>query len=143
MSHTRNELMGKKIYAADATFLGEIIDVGFTVGAMEPSLVIRNDQDSQTYEIPWEKVAYVKDIVLTRDILDLSQLKRIDKEPTQTPSTTATEVQEPVQAAVQVQPVVSTVSGESATRYCNTCGNKMTWIKEYSRFYCYKCKKYA
>jgi sporulation protein YlmC with PRC-barrel domain len=132
--------MGKKIYAADATFLGEIIDVGFTVGAMEPSLVVRNSQDSKTYEIPWEKVAYVKDIVLTRDVLDLTQLKQIDNEITQIQSTSAPEVQQPVQTA---QPVVSALSGDSTTRFCNTCGGKMTWIKEYSRFYCYKCKKYA
>lgn len=140
MSHTRSELIGKKIYAADATFLGEIIDLGFTVGVMEPSIVIRNDRDSRTYEIPWEKVAYVKDIVLTRDVVDLSQLKRIDTEPTQIQSTTSPEVQQPLQAT---QPAASTSSGESSTRYCNICGNKMTWIKEYSRFYCYKCKKYA
>ena len=26
--------------------------------------------------------------------------------------------------------------------YCPTCGKQLTWINEYSRWYCYTCRKY-
>lgn len=55
--------MGKKVYSTDASFLGEVVDLGLTIGVVEPSLIVRKDQGALAFELPWDKVAFVKDII--------------------------------------------------------------------------------
>jgi hypothetical protein len=38
-------------------------------------------------------------------------------------------------------PKAATPAGQQA-RYCPDCGQPATWIEQYKRWYCYKCKKY-
>ena len=119
--------MGKKVYSTDASFLGEVVDLGLTIGVVEPSLIVRKDQGALAFELPWDKVAFVKDIILTKEGFDFSTCKQI-------------QLGQPAQKAAQ--PVQQQQGGESITKFCTTCGNRLSWIKEYSRYYCYKCKKY-
>ncbi|MDG6999374.1 MAG: hypothetical protein JRN15_09705 [Nitrososphaerota archaeon] len=126
MSYTRNDLIGKKVYGPDASFLGEICDLGLTIGVIEPSLIIKGE--SSNFELPWENVAFVKDIVLTKQAVVPSSLKQIQ-----------------VGEAPKQQPVTQPQKSGSidTSKFCTSCGKHLKWIKEYNRFYCYNCKKYA
>lgn len=41
------------------------------------------------------------------------------------------------------QVVATQQSQASQTPLCPTCGGPLTWIPQYQRWYCYKCRKYA
>ncbi|MEM2424864.1 MAG: PRC-barrel domain-containing protein [Candidatus Bathyarchaeia archaeon] len=45
--------------------------------------------------------------------------------------------QRPAQAPAAQQPQ------QAQANICPTCGGPLTWIPQYQRWYCYKCKKYA
>ena len=126
MSYTRNDLIGKKVYGPDASFLGEIYDLGLTIGVTEPSLIIKGG--SSNFELPWENVSFVKDIVLTKQVVVPSSFKQIQVEEAHKQQT----ITQPQQSA----PI-------STPKFCTSCGKHLKWIKEYNRFYCYNCKKYA
>ena len=130
LSYTRNDLVGKKVYSPDASFLGEIYDLGLSIGVTEPSLIIRGD--SSAFELPWENVAFVKDIVLTKQVVVPSSFKQVQ----------VGEVpKQQQQTVIQQQPQQSTPA--NSPKFCTSCGKPLKWIKEYNRFYCYHCKKYA
>ena len=163
------------MYGPDASYLGEIIDLRLAIGITEPSLVVRRAQDSLAFEIPWDKVGFIKDIILTKEIILPSACKQVQVEvgaiggseiqynavasSTPTTTTTATSLEprnspgstQPVSnVPVGVQPPSQTSEGstpqresESVPKFCTNCGRRATWIKEYSRYYCYRCKKYA
>ena len=126
MSYTRNDLIGKKVYGPDASFLGAIYDLGLAIGVTEPSLIIKGE--SSNFELPWENVAFVKDIVLTKQVVVPSSLKQI-------------QVGESSKQQIVTQPQQS--GPISTPKFCTSCGKHLKWIKEYNRFYCYNCKKYA
>ncbi|MDG7012930.1 MAG: PRC-barrel domain-containing protein [Nitrososphaerota archaeon] len=123
MSITRNELAGKKVYNPDASSVGEVTDIGFTLGANTPSLIVRAP-DGSTLELPWASVSSAKDIILTKEVIDPAKFRRA----------------EPAAAA---QPSVAEEPLPGTKRFCTSCGKPLTWVPEYKRWYCYKEKKYA
>ncbi len=50
---------------------------------------------------------------------------------------------EPKTAAVQSPQGEKPKSGEMPKYPCRNCGETLTWIAQYQRWYCYKCGKYA
>ena len=112
------------VYNPDASFVGEVIDFGLSVGVVSPSLILKG-ADGSTLDIPWEKIGQAKDIILTKEIIDVSAHRKIDVEQVQT-------------QPVQPQPAQQA----QAARFCIKCGNPLTWIQQYHRYYCYNCKTY-
>ncbi|MEM1514812.1 MAG: PRC-barrel domain-containing protein [Candidatus Bathyarchaeia archaeon] len=45
--------------------------------------------------------------------------------------------QRPAQALAAQRPQID------QAQVCPTCGGPLTWISQYQRWYCYKCRKYA
>ncbi|MDG6909436.1 MAG: PRC-barrel domain-containing protein [Nitrososphaerota archaeon] len=121
MTVTRNELVGKKVYNPDATSVGEVTDLGFTVGSGQPTLMVKAP-DGGMLELPWELVGSAKDIILTKSVVDGSKFRK--EQPAATPA----------QPQAQPEP--------GAKRFCTSCGKPLTWIPEYKRWYCYSEKKY-
>lgn len=70
-------------------------------------------KDGSMKEVPWEEVQSVGDFVLLK------------QRPAQ-----VLETQQPQQQQAQAQ-------------ICPTCKGPLTWIPQYQRWYCYKCRKYA
>lgn len=112
------------VYNPDASFVGEVIDFGLSVGVTLPSLILKG-ADGSTIDIPWDKIGQAKDIVLTKEVIDVSAHRKTGVEQAQT---------QPVQAQPAQQAQVA--------RFCTKCGNRLTWIQQYNRYYCYNCKAY-
>lgn len=114
-SVTRERLIGMQVIDGEGYLVGTVKDISFTIGKMDILLRIEG-KDGATKEIPWGDVQAVGDFVLLRP------------RPTQT-----VEVQQaqPVQVQTQEAPI------------CPTCKRPLTWIQQYQRWYCYKCRKYV
>lgn len=128
MSITRNELIGKTIYNPDASKVGEISDIGFAVGASQPTLVVRG-ADGSSMELPWDSVSSAKDIVLLKENVDTSKFRRA-----------ATPAAAP-QAQAQAQTMGPPMPGQK--KFCTGCGKQLRWIEQYKRWYCDNEKKYV
>lgn len=115
-SVTRERLIGMQVIDGEGYLVGTVRDISFTVGKMGISLYVEG-KEGAAREIPWEDVQAVGDFVLLKPRL-----------------TQVVEVQQ-TQLAVQAQPTVQPT--------CPTCGGRLTWVPQYQRWYCYKCKKYA
>jgi len=114
-SVTRERLIGMQVIDGDGCLMGTVRDISFTIGKMGILLYVEG-KDGSAKEVPWEDVQAVGDFVILK------------ARPTQV---TETQVAQPVQPAAQAQPI------------CPTCRGPLTWIPQYQRWYCYKCKKYA
>ena len=123
MTATKADLVGKAVYNPDAGLVGEVVDLGFQLGQGAPILILK--ANGSTYELPWERIGAAKEILLAKEAIDLSSLKVVQQAP---------------QALPQQGGAVASVRED---RYCTSCGKKASWIQEYQRFYCYKCKRYV
>ncbi len=112
-SVTRERLIGMQVIDGDGYLVGTVRDISFTIGRMGISLYVEG-KDGSTREVPWEEVQSVGDFVLLKP------------RPAQ-----VLEAQQPQQVQQAQAPV------------CPTCKGPLTWIPQYQRWYCYKCRKYA
>ena len=130
MSVSRSELIGKNVYDQEAKLIGTVHDVALKIGEKEITLVVRTPGGT-TVEVPWDKVAAVKDIVLLKEKVEL-----------------------PPEALKQAVPTAPAPGAPAALRFslpsifrrerklCPHCGQPATWIPQYQRWYCYNCQKY-
>ena len=134
-----SQLKGKKVYTPDGTYQGEVVDLGFVLGSGNPLVIVRTNGGSGV-EIPWAKIAAAKDIVILVEGFNISSAKEVPLEQEAAPASNG----EGRQALLApVGKILSRATGkgkESVT--CPTCGKPATWIKQYSRWYCYEDKKY-
>ncbi len=134
MAITHDGLVGKKVYNPDAGMVGEVSDIGFSVGASQPMLLIKGPDGSMA-EVPWGSVGSAKDIVIMKEAVDMTKFRKAS---TFAPTQQAKAPDPQVRAAVNApEPAAGT------KRFCTSCGKELTWIPEYKRWYCYKEKKYA
>jgi len=80
MSIVRSQLIGKKLYNPDGSYVGEIIDIGLQVGTNK-FVVIAKVATGATLEVEWEKVGAIKDIVILKEKVEVPSL------PVTTPTT--------------------------------------------------------
>lgn len=113
-SVTRERLIGMQVISGEGYLIGTVRDISFTVGKMGISLYVEG-KDGMAKEIPWEDVQAVGDFV----ILKTRPIQAVE-----------TQAAQPV-AQAQMPPT------------CPTCKGPLTWIPQYQRWYCFKCKKYA
>lgn len=113
-SITKDRLAGMTVIDSDGNIVGAVKDVGFTVGKAGISLSVEG-KDGVMRDVAWDNIQGAGDFVL---------LKPSAAQP-------ATAAAQPAQAAQQAQ----------AT--CSTCGGPLSYIQQYQRWYCYKCKKYV
>jgi hypothetical protein len=48
----------------------------------------------------------------------------------------------PQPAAPKTPPTQAAAPAGQKARFCPDCGQPATWVEQYKRWYCYKCKKY-
>ena len=131
MSISRSEIIGKRVYDQEAKLIGEVTDVALKLGEKEVTLIVKVPSGS-TIDVPWDKVAAVRDIVLLKEKVDLPA--------------------EALQPAVTyAAPTVAQPSGprvslpflkKKEAKICPYCGKPATWIAQYQRWYCYNCQRY-
>jgi sporulation protein YlmC with PRC-barrel domain len=112
---TREALVSMQVVDSKGKLVGKVKDIAFAVGKTGISLSVENEK-GEIQHISWEDVQAASDFIILKP----------------TPQTTSQ--QQPVQTAVQQQ---------STQPLCPTCGQPLTWIPQYSRWYCYNDKKYV
>jgi len=130
VSVPRSELIGKNVYDQEAKLVGTVHDIALKIGEKEITLIVRTPGGT-TLEVPWDKVAAVKDIVLLKEKVEL-----------------------PPEALKPAVPAAPTPGAPAAPRIslpsifrrerklCPRCGQPATWIPQYQRWYCYSCQQY-
>jgi len=117
-SISKSDLVGKSVIDQNGNLVGKIKDVGFVIGKQGVSLVVE-DKNGGTQEFAWEQVQGCSDFCVLKPSMAAAS-----------PQVTAP------QAAAQ-----PTQQAQSSPR-CPTCGNPLTWIPQYKRWYCYTDQKY-
>ena len=113
---TKDRLIGMQVIDSDGNTAGTIKDIAFTVGKVGMTLIVETKK-GQSMEVPWEEIQAAGDYVLLK------------------PSATQSQGLGPQPAAQPQQ--------QSQTPTCPTCGQPLTYIQQYQRWYCYKDKKYV
>ncbi|MEM2937478.1 MAG: PRC-barrel domain-containing protein [Candidatus Bathyarchaeia archaeon] len=112
-SITKEKLMGMKVINADGYLVGTVKDVSFTLGKVGISLTVE-DKDGEIHDIPWENIQGAGDFVVLKPVAEGAAEISLQAQPTQ-----------------PTQPI------------CPTCKGPLSYIQQYQRWYCYKCKKYV
>jgi len=120
----QSKLMGVKVYNSDATYLGEVKDIGLIPGEKNITLHVQTKVGS-IKEVDWDVVGAVADIIILKTVVEVPQVVSVAPQ-------AAT-----VQPAVTAQP-----TAEAKPPLCPQCGKPATWIEVYKRWYCYNCKRY-
>jgi len=112
---TKDRLIGMQVIDSDGYDAGTVQDIAFTVGKVGMTLIVETKK-GDSREIPWEEIQAAGDFVVLK------------------PQATQTQ-------AVGPQPMGQ--PGQQAAPVCPTCGEPLTYIQQYQRWYCYKDKKYV
>jgi sporulation protein YlmC with PRC-barrel domain len=112
---TRDALISMQVIDANGRIVGKVKDLAFLVGKAGISLTVeKNDGSAQT--VDWDQVQAASDFIVLKPVANQSQV------PQSTPMTT---------------------QQQSSNTLCPTCGQPLTWIAQYQRWYCYNEKKYV
>lgn len=121
---TREALVSMQVINSDGKLVGKVKDIVFEIGKTSVSLLVENDNgESQTFQ--WDQIQAASDFIILKP---LTQNAKIEK----------AQPQQEAQIASQVQ-----VKKSSSEAVCPSCGKALTWIPQYSRWYCYNEKKYV
>jgi sporulation protein YlmC with PRC-barrel domain len=119
---TRDALVSMQVIDAKGRLVGKVKDLAFAVGKTGIALTVESD-DGQIQHIAWEDVQAATDFIVLKP-----QLVQQDV------------YQQPIQTAAQA---VQQTAQQASQTLCPTCGRPLTWIPQYSRWYCYNEKKYV
>lgn len=110
---TKDKLIDMQVVDSDGNLVGKVKDVAFTVGKMGIAILVETGE-GESKDVQWDAVQAAGDFILLK----------------------------PTSAQVQVA-VEQPQPEEKPQQICPTCKGPLTYIEEYDRWYCYKCKKYA
>jgi sporulation protein YlmC with PRC-barrel domain len=119
---TRDALVSMQVIDAKGRLVGKVKDLAFAVGKTGIALTVESN-DGQIQNIAWEDVQAATDFIVLKP-----QVVQQDM------------YQQPIQNAAQ--PVQQTQQ-QASQPLCSTCSRPLTWIPQYSRWYCYNEKKYV
>ena len=111
---TKDRLIDMQVIDGEGNIVGKVLDIAFVVGKVGMKLIVETKKGENT-ELPWDDIQAAGDFVLLK------------------PSSGAT-------PSVASQP---SGSQPSQQQICPTCGEPLTWIPQYQRWYCYKDGKYV
>lgn len=114
---SRDALVTMQVIDAKGQILGKVKDVVFAVGKMGIALSVEK-ANGEIQTVGWDEVQAACDFIILKPIPETAQIS---------------------QAQQQTQP-----SQQQTTQpLCPTCGQPLTWIPQYQRWYCYNDKKYV
>jgi len=125
---TRDALVSMQVIDAKGRLLGKVKDIAFAVGKTGISLSVENEE-GETQHIPWDDVQAASDFILLKPTMQNTSTMNEDAK---------TQVQTAAQTTVQ-----TTTQSQTTQPLCPTCGQPLTWIPQYQRWYCYNDKKYV
>jgi sporulation protein YlmC with PRC-barrel domain/ribosomal protein L34E len=130
---TKDALVSMQVIDSKGRLVGKVKDVAFIVGQVGISLSVENE-NGETQSIPWQDIQAASDFILLKpQPQSINQVQSAKKE----------DWEEVLQEdrTKQVQQMVP--KKQSAKPLCPTCNQPLTWISQYSRWYCYNDKKYV
>jgi sporulation protein YlmC with PRC-barrel domain len=119
---TRDALVSMQVIDAKGRLVGKVKDLAFAVGKTGIALTVESN-DGQIQNIAWEDVQAATDFIVLKP-----QVVQQDM------------YQQPIQTAAQA---VQQTAQQASQPLCSTCSRPLTWIPQYSRWYCYNEKKYV
>jgi len=143
MSITRSQIIGKKVYNPDGEYIGEVLDIGFSLGEAKITLVVKGKWGTDI-SVPWENVAAAKDIVILKEPVSAPQVSAPTPAvtPTTTPAATAIAEEKEEKEEKKGLKLPFLKKEEEEEKLCPFCNKPATWIPQYRRWYCYNCRKY-
>ena len=123
---TRDALVGMQVVDAKGVLVGKVKDLAFSVGKTGIALTVETE-DGEIRTIAWEDVQAAADFIILKPVAQAAYQPATTYQPQQQAAA------QPVQQAAQ----------QSTQPMCPTCGRPLTWIPQYSRWYCYNDKKYV
>ena len=122
----RGKLIGMKVYNPDGVLVGTVQDVALPLGGGELAIqVVTKNRSIETIE--WNKIEAIGDIIILREKIELKEGEGAPIPP------------EPAKGRSGLRKLFKL---EEKPR-CPICGRKLSYIKEYGRWYCRHCKKYV
>ena len=148
---SRGKLIGMNVYNPDATYVGKVKDVGFTLEEGKPILIIVTKYQTEI-EVDWGNVGAVGDIVILKKAVEVKAPERqvIRVQPSMTPQPTQPVTQPTVTTApaqqVERRPKVPIklpkLSLKKRVPKCPYCGGDLVYVKQYNRWWCPRCRVY-
>jgi sporulation protein YlmC with PRC-barrel domain/ribosomal protein L34E len=129
---TKNALVSMQVIDAQGHLVGKVKDVAFVVGQLGISLSVENPS-GEIQCIQWQDIQAASDFILLKPLF-AGGSKGVCAEKEE-PEVTQVE---PTKQMTQAEP-----TKQSSTPVCPTCNKPLTWIPQYSRWYCYNDKKYV
>ena len=114
---TKDRLVGMEVINSEGNKVGTVNDIAFTVGKLGMALIVES-QNGVSTEILWEEIQAAGDYIILKAKTGQAQV--------------AGTLQGTEQQTAQTQ-----------SKVCPTCGEPLTFIPQYNRWYCYKEKKYV
>jgi sporulation protein YlmC with PRC-barrel domain len=111
-----------QVYDGDGNSVGKVQDIAFTVGKMGMTLIVETKK-GEFREIAWEELQAAGEIIVLK--------------PKVGPAQPAVSAAQPMAQQPMAQ------ASPSQTPVCPTCGQPLTYIPQYQRWYCYKDNKYV
>ena len=130
---TKDALLSMQVIDSKGRLVGKVKDVAFVVGQLGISLSVENEK-GEVQSIPWQDIQAASDFIL---------LKPQPQSISQVQSTKKEDLEEVLQENRTTQTQQTAPKKQSAKPLCPTCSKPLTWIPQYSRWYCYNDKKYV
>ena len=128
---TKDALVSMQVIDSTGHLVGKVKDVAFVVGQLGISLSVE-DENGETRCVQWQDIQAASDFILLKPQYQGGSQ-----------AACATEQKGTVQGEVAKEKVESTSKKQSNQPLCPTCNQPLTWIPQYSRWYCYNDKKYV
>ena len=130
---TKDALVSMQVIDSKGRLVGKVKDVAFIVGQVGISLSVENE-NGETQNVPWQDIQAAADFILLKpqpqSINQVQSAKKEDWEETPQEDRTKQTQQMPPKK-------------QASKPLCPTCNQPLTWIPQYSRWYCYNDKKYV
>jgi sporulation protein YlmC with PRC-barrel domain/ribosomal protein L34E len=124
---TKDALVSMQVIDSRGRLVGKVKDVAFVVGQLGISLSVENE-NGETQSVPWQDIQAASDFILLKPPQKNVNLEGVFKE----------------EQAEQTAQTQQTIPKKQASKpLCPTCNKPLTWIPQYSRWYCYNDKKYV
>jgi sporulation protein YlmC with PRC-barrel domain len=130
---TKDALVSMQVIDSKGRLVGKVKDVAFVVGQLGISLSVENE-NGEVQSVPWQDIQAASDFILLKpQAQSISQVQSTKKE----------NLEEVLQEDRTTQTQQTATKKQSAKPLCPTCNQPLTWIPQYSRWYCYNDKKYV
>jgi sporulation protein YlmC with PRC-barrel domain/ribosomal protein L34E len=130
---TKDALVSMQVIDSKGRLVGKVKDVAFVVGQLGISLSVENEK-GEIQSIPWQDIQAAADFILLKP-----QFQSINP----AESTKKEDWEEVFQEDRTKQMQQTVTKKQPAKPLCPTCNQPLTWIPQYSRWYCYNDKKYV